>query len=380
MFFPNNNFRSRTFNFFVPFLVIGVTFVLSSVGLADQSSKRSNAWFNTVPKSSPSSKGSSNDYDVNLRILGARKNAEYLAIGQRLASQLADGNNVRATNEIVRIAKEKVVNGINNSTSNGPDWLSRIEFGFEYETDSDPVYSVSSVQPLYQSPGKINTIFTQLRYARHKQFDESRDTTNIGLGYRELVSDKTLLLGANVHFDREWERRHNRLGIGIEARWSGADLFLNRYQGLSNKKSISSTKTEEILDGWDLQALVQMPYVPSARISLVGSHWRKSSSEHISGIKAGVEADLSSSLRLEVGAANDNDGNELEVFAGLRFSVGGFRNNKNYFLDKNFVSDSPWQMRDMSEHTLDKIRRENNIRLKRTTTTGGSVTVQVSRS
>jgi len=365
---------------FVPFVLVAVTFLFGPICLADQNRKKSNAWFNTALQGSTYNKASSNDYDVNRRMLHPTKNAEYISIGQRLARQLAEGNKVGTVNEIIKIAKDNAVGEINNSTANGPEWLSRIEFGFEYETDSDPVYSVTSVQPLYQSPGKINTFFTQLRYARHKQFDESRDTTNIGLGYRELVSDKTLLLGANVHFDREWERRHNRLGIGIEARWSGADLFLNRYQGLSNKKSISSTKTEEILDGWDLQALVQMPYVPSARISLVGSHWRKSSSEHISGIKAGVEADLSSSLKLEVGAANDNDGNELEVFAGIRFSIAGFGNNKNYFLDKNFVSDSPWQMRDMSEHTLDKIRRENNIRLKRSTTTGGSVTVQVARS
>lgn len=261
------------------------------------------------------------------------------------------------------------------------DWLSRVRFNFNYETNSDPTLSVSTIQPLYQSEGNKNTLFTQLRYAHHQQFDESRNTTNIGFGYRRLLGNGDVLVGANVHYDREWKRSHSRLGFGVEARWSGADIYINRYQGLSGRRTISATITEEIVNGWDMQALVQMPYIPSARFSFVGSSFRKNSNEYVSGLRAGVEADLSPQWTMEFGAANDNDEDDIELFFGLRFSLAGRRDNTNVLLKKNFVSDSIWYERAMAQHTLDRVRRENNIRLKRTTSSPtGSVSVEVERS
>ena len=187
-------------------------------------------------------------------------------------------------------------------------------------------------------------------------------------------------MGTNIHYDREWKRSHNRLGLGLEARWSGADMYLNRYQGISSKRSVSSTISEEILNGWDVQALLQMPYIPSVRMMLAGSHWRKSANEHISGFKAGLEADLSPSIRLAVGVANDNDPNNMEVFLNVKLKLGGYRKNTSLSQNDKLVSASIWEMKDMSQHTLDRVRREETIRLKQTSINNGTISISVSRN
>ena len=58
---------------------------------------------------------------------------------------------------------------------------------------------------------------------------EIRNVTNVGIGYRHLFFDKTVLLGANAHLDREWDHDHTRAGGGLEARWFGVDWYLNVF-------------------------------------------------------------------------------------------------------------------------------------------------------
>lgn len=364
------------------FVVLALLF---NVGIATaQKAAKPGLWFNAIPNERTKHNVSLPDHSDNSAISSATAASSSPLTRGQLAASSSQGTVSSGPDAALQFAEQLVTNKINQVVNeqindNAPDWLKRVDFAFDYESAADPTYSISTVQPLYQSPGNINTVFTQLRYASHRQFDETRNTTNLGIGYRELIQNGTMLVGANIHYDREWKRDHYRLGIGVEARWSGADIYLNRYQGLSGKRTITSSVTEEIIDGWDLRALIQIPYIPSARLNLAGSTWRKTSSDDVSGIRAGIEADLSPHLTFEIGAANDNDDNDVEMFVGIRFNLGGDNANNNILLQKNFVADTPWHLRDMSKHTLDRVRRENNIRLKRTTTSGGSITVEVAR-
>ena len=286
----------------------------------------------------------------------------------KLASAAGDG---RGTGTYLKQQlADTALDALKNSYS--AEWVKRIEVEVDVQANSKPVFSVRTVQPLYQSPNKEKTLFTQLRYAEHTDFSVRRHTTNIGLGYRQLYLGKTLMLGGNIHLDREWKRDHNRLGLGLEARWSGADIFLNRYQGLSSERSISSITTEEILDGWDLQTMWQVPYVPSVRILATGSRWRVGPGEYSNGWEAGVEADLTSFLQLTIGANGySNDDKNEGMFIRLRLSPGQYGKNRPTLLSANSISTEPWKMRDMSNYTLDRIRRSENIKLQQTTNSAG---------
>lgn len=352
-------------------------FTLSSVNAAETKSR--NLWFSAL---------ASNAKQQNLPDLGRADLEKKEALSrqstflEQKAFQLAANTSAHSFSGVksflTQTLKEQITGALQENLDL-PEWAKRIEVQFDLETEAKPVYSVRTVQPLYQSADKVNTFFTQLRYARHTQFDLRRHTSNMGLGYRRLLMGNSLMLGANVHYDREWRRSHSRLGVGLEARWSGADIFLNRYQGLSSERTVSSTVTEDILDGWDVQALLQVPYVPSTRIMATGSRWKKSANDYINGWKAGLESDLTPFTQISLGAANDNDQSDPEFFVNFRVSLGHYGHKRPTLFGDQPIAKNAWEKRDMSNYTLDRIRRDENIRLKQTTTTG-SVSIAVARS
>jgi hypothetical protein len=349
-------------------LFTAFVFTLSSVNVAETKSR--NLWFSAL---------ASNAKQQNLPDLGRAdlekketlsKQSTFL---EEKAFQLAANTSAHSLSGVksflTQTLKEQITGALQENLDL-PEWAKRIEVQFDLETEAKPVYSIRTVQPLYQSADKVNTFFTQLRYARHTDFDLRRHTSNIGLGYRRLLLDNTVMLGANVHYDREWRRSHSRLGVGLEARWSGADIFLNRYQGLSSERTVSSTVTEDIMDGWDVQALLQVPYIPSTRVMATGSRWKKSANDYINGWRAGLESDLTPFTQISLGASNDNDQSDPEFFVNFRVSLGGYGHKRPTLLGENSVSKVAWERRDMSNYTLDRVRREENIRLKQTNTAG----------
>lgn len=87
--------------------------------------------------------------------------------------------------------------------ADGPDWAKRIEFQWEVNEDDKPEFSILTVQPLFQSEGLRDTVFTQMRLDFNHQFGQSRYTSNIGVGYRRLLLNNTVLAGVNVFHDFE---------------------------------------------------------------------------------------------------------------------------------------------------------------------------------
>ena len=136
------------------------------------------------------------------------------------------------------------------------EWLKRVTIDLDLLQHGTPVYSIRTIQPLFQSKSKIRTLFTQLRVARTYDLGEMRNVTNVGIGYRHLLFQKTLLLGANAHLDREWDHNHNRVGAGLEARWFGVDWYLNGYMGTGSDYTYAPNSQEKVLDGWDSRLLV----------------------------------------------------------------------------------------------------------------------------
>jgi hypothetical protein len=128
------------------------------------------------------------------------------------------------------------------------------------------------------------------------------------------------------------------------------------------------------MDGWDIQTFLQVPYIPSTRVIVTGSRWKVADKNHINDWRVGFESDLTPFTQISLGA-NDGDGIDTVFFVNFRVSLGGYGHKRPTLLGGNSVSKVAWEMRDMSNYTLDRVRREENIRLKQTNTITGGLTV-----
>ena len=250
-----------------------------------------------------------------------------------------------------------------------PDWAKRFEFEWNLRENNKFEFEALTIQPLYQSSNKTKTLFTQISVSNREQFRETRTTTNFGIGYRHLFLDNTLMLGVNGFYDREWAEDHNRTGIGGEVRWNAFDLYANAYLAASKGRKLDDVTREEALDGFDIELTTQVPFLPWARARAKGFFFDTIVSEkNIEGWSTSLEMDLTSNTLVEMGITDDNF-NDEEYFIKIRFTI----DHKRPTMVSNFVDSKPFRMRDMTEHTLDRVRRENKIILERQT--GGSITV-----
>lgn len=248
-----------------------------------------------------------------------------------------------------------------------PDYLKRVELDIKVQDNLKPEWSVLTVQPLYQSEDKQNTVFTQLSQRRYEYLGTDRDVTNIGFGYRQLFADNTVLAGVNTFYDYEWKRKHRRGGVGAEIKWSGLDFTTNMYKALSNKSGtgLDTGTEEEVLDGRDFELSAQVPYLPWAKVHASKYYWNAvTNTDDIDGWSASFEAKVQQNIAIEAGMKDDNYTAKREQFAKVTFSI-PFGKPRPVMMSNLLVSDHAWDMRDMREYTLDKVRRQNKIIVER---------------
>lgn len=249
---------------------------------------------------------------------------------------------------------------------NAPNWLKRIELDASFQRNGTPEWSILTVQPLYQSDDFEHTLFTQISQLRYNYLNYSRDVTNLGLGYRELFADNAILVGVNGFYDYEWKRRHKRLGYGAELKWAGLDLTANGYKAISNAvtRGLNAGTQEEALDGYDLEGAIQFPYLPWLRANTKYYRWSTiNNAVDVKGWTVGAQADLTQNISVEGGISDDNF-SDRSPFVQVTFSIPFDGSRKPVAVSEGFIGQQAWHMRDMSNYTLVKVRRENKIILE----------------
>ncbi len=111
-------------------------------------------------------------------------------------------------------------------------------------------------------------LFSQISF---QEYEHNRRIGNIGIGQRWDVADKKWLLGYNVFLDHDFQRAHNRLGIGAEA-WSDyMKLAANYYHPLSDWKESKDfdDHLERAARGFDLRFQGYLPQYPHLGGSLM---------------------------------------------------------------------------------------------------------------
>lgn len=283
-----------------------------------------------------------------------------------LAAKQGDLSLIAVAEGVARAVEDSLLPEI---WGDAPDWAKRIEFQWELNEDDKPEFSLLTVQPLYQSEGQRNTIFTQVRAAFHRQFGQDRYTSNIGLGYRRLFMDDSVLGGINLFHDYEWRNEQSRMGVGGELKWRAFDLTGNYYMGLSNKTTIAADILEQPLDGYNIELASQIPYLPWARARISKFNFSaEDATDDLDGYVASLELDVLPNLQVEMGYTDDDVGHNLG-FVRMNFRLGDNLSSGPkgaYLISSKPIDSEPFRVRDMKAHTLDKVRRINEIVVERT--------------
>jgi len=223
----------------------------------------------------------------------------------------------------------------------------------------DVSFDITTVQPLTQTDNKSETLFFQGSLNSYKNHGESRPTINLGIGKRWLGDENTTITGVNAFYDYESKSNHSRASIGAEYKKSAFEAGTNIYWGLTGKKSVTVNgiaEDEQVLDGWDINAKGQLPYLPWARLTANHYKWKKSDNSTIDGGKYGLEFDINSMATLEVGTQNDNEMNRSS-YVTLSYEFGPESKPTNFAIDSVAFRDGE----DMTDHLLDKVKRQNKI-------------------
>lgn len=243
-----------------------------------------------------------------------------------------------------------------------PAWLERTSLSVSEAGDNDVQFEFETIQPLVQTPEtNEHTVFVQARIAKEKD-DE---ILNIGLGYRNLNAAQSLLLGVNVFYDTTTEYKHRRSSVGLEAMGKTFTARANIYSAISDEKSItegSVTTYETALDGYDVSLDMPVPYTPWMRFHATSYEWSAVKGfDDVKGTKAAFVGNLNQNVSFEFGA-DDNNYNGTDGFVKLQYNLAGVSTNGvTSSLADGASSDVLAIERDLNQHVLDKVVRNNNI-------------------
>jgi len=143
----------------------------------------------------------------------------------------------------------------NNLTENllSTDRVKHLELDIQVQEKLKPTFSLTNVNKI--SEDATSAFFNQNTLSIHND----DQTVNFGLGYRNLINDDKVMLGANLFFDYSFDDAHQRNGVGVEAISSVFDARANYYDATSGIKTFSDGATEEALDGWDARLDYHLP-------------------------------------------------------------------------------------------------------------------------
>lgn len=219
-----------------------------------------------------------------------------------------------------------------------------------------PIYNILLVRPIYESIDKVHTTFTQM-----SAFSQNNRTTgNFGLGYRQLVADKTILLGTNAFYDYEFPYGNQRTSLGGEIRSSVGELNLNYYVGTSGWVSAANGMQEKSLGGYNAELAVALPYMPTTQLRANSFSWTGVSGlPNTNGTQYSITGAIWSGLNLDIGRFEYNNGAlPNSNYAKLNWIFGGdLSPNQKQFRFTKYA----YKLESMENRRYEKVRRENLI-------------------
>ncbi len=194
--------------------------------------------------------------------------------------------------------KSQALNKVSEKISNliPGEGITEVSLDFNDGEEDQLNFSILGVRDIKVKDN--SNFFTQFSLMNQEINNSNRAIGNLGLGYRILSRDKSVMFGYNTFYDRDLTEDHSRLGLGLEVKASILDLNYNRYAKISGSEVVSGT-IEQVLSGWDYNLTSQIPRAPWARINYNGYKWEaEKSSADLKGNIYSLELDVTNSVEV----------------------------------------------------------------------------------
>ncbi|OCG43484.1 hypothetical protein A9G35_10000 [Gilliamella sp. Choc5-1] len=184
-----------------------------------------------------------------------------------LSGQLKNRGKDYAENYVRDSVKNQVVEPARNLVQDflGRFGTAQVQFDITDKGEFNNV-NLKLFSPWYDTENTL--IFSQISF---QEYEHNRRIGNFGIGQRWDVADKKWLIGYNVFLDHDFQRSHNRLGIGVEAWTDYMKFAANYYHPLSDWKD--SKDFEDYLEraarGFDIRFQGYLPQYPHLGGSLM---------------------------------------------------------------------------------------------------------------
>ncbi len=231
------------------------------------------------------------------------------------------------------------------------------EVDIKFTEQNEPSYSILAVRDINKTDS--TNLFTQFSILNTDISSDERTTLNLGLGYRLLSDDESMMVGFNSFIDTELSNGHQRGSVGFEAKGAVLDFSANYYVPLTLREKVEGTY-EQSIGGTDWNLFSQVPYMPWAKFGFSGYrlHRDKASNDTIGRIYT-MNMALTPTLELDISRDKDIASSDGVTSGKLTF-VYPPKDNKPTLAD-GFTSDEMWHKESMKNKLSEKVRRKNNL-------------------
>ena len=272
-----------------------------------------------------------------------------------LSKMLAVGDLEGVQSQVIEAATDQ---GVGFTKSFLEQYFPTVEISFETKEGSKPTTGILVVAPLSDQKDIENTLFTQVSAF----YTDNRTTLNVGLGYRRMEFDNTLMLGVNAFYDHEFPYDHGRYSIGLEARSTVAEINANMYQATTKLKTGKNGLEERALDGWDIEAGLPLPYMNWATVFVKRYKW-----DAVEGGKDAKGNDVQlrayvpilPGLEIQAGRTFKDDEKDANYFIASYNIIEAFSNKPKKPIQ--WFNDTAYKLESMEDRRYEKVRRKNII-------------------
>ena len=232
------------------------------------------------------------------------------------------------------------------------------EVSVEIREEDNPDFEILGVRDILSKEN--SNLFTQFSIHNNEVNGDNRYIGNLGLGYRFLNSDKSMMFGVNSFYDQDFEDHHRRASVGLEAKASVLDFTFNQYQKLTNQKVIDGVK-QQVLSGSEYNLASPIPYMAWTTFNVKGYRWEnEKATQDSKGNIYSLEMALAPSLQLDLSRDNSSvDGVEDENSAKIIFIYPP--QEKKPSLKDGVFSEAAFVKENVEDKLRDKVRRNNNL-------------------